>query len=279
MSQADVAGRGGGLLASELKTMFRRRRTIALLAVLAAVPVLIAVAVKLSSSPVEPGRGPAFLDRVSQNGLFVAVTALVVSTPLFLPLAIGVVAGDAIAGEANLGTLRYLLIAPAGRVRLLMVKFVAGAAFSVAATFVMAAAGAGIGAALFPIGRVTLLSGATVSPGVAVGRAALVAGYVTISLIGIVAIGIFVSTLTEIPVGSMAAIVVLAIASQILDGIPQVAWLHPWLFSHHWLDFADLMREPISWTSTQTNALLQLGYVAFFGALAYSRFTTKDVLS
>ncbi|MGH8890135.1 MAG: ABC transporter permease [Acidothermaceae bacterium] len=269
----------GSLVISELATMFRRRRTIALLVVLAAVPVLIAIAVKVSSSPAQPGHGPAFLDRVSQNGLFVAVTALVVSTPLFFPLAIGVVAGDSIAGEANLGTLRYLLIAPVGRVRLLGVKFVASCVFCVVATFAMAATGAAIGAALFPVGRVTLLSGATVSPTAALGRSALVAVYVTISLIGVAAVGLFVSTLTEVPVGAMAAIVVLTIASQILDGIPQVGWLHPWLISHEWLGFGDLMRNPISWNSMQRDALLQLGYVAVFGALAYSRFTTKDVLS
>jgi ABC-2 type transport system permease protein len=275
MSRAD----GGGLLVSELVTMFRRRRTIALLAVLAAVPILIAVAVKLSTSDVRPGDGPAFLDRVSQNGLFVAVTALVVSIPLFLPLAIGVVAGDTIAGEAGLGTLRYLLIAPVGRVRLLVVKFAASIAFCLAATLVVAVSGAIVGAILFPVGRVTLLSGTTVSPGNALGRAALIAGYVTLSLLGMTAIGLFVSTLTEVPVGAMAAIVVLAIASQILDSIPQVSWIHPWLFSHEWLGFADFMRDPISWTSTQRDALLQLGYIAVFGALAYSRFTTKDVLS
>ena len=84
-----------------------------MLLALAAIPVLIAVAVRLSSS-VPAGRGPAFLDRITQNGLFVAVTAMLVSVPLFLPLTIGVVAGDTIAGEASLGTLRYLLVAPAG---------------------------------------------------------------------------------------------------------------------------------------------------------------------
>jgi ABC-2 type transport system permease protein len=288
MSQAELTAaaeplyrppKGGGLLASELRTMFRRRRTIALLAVLGAVPILIAVAVKLSASDVRPGDGPAFLDRVSQNGLFVAVTALVVSIPLFLPLAIGVVAGDTIAGEAGLGTLRYLLIAPAGRVRLLLVKFASSVAFCLAATLVVAISGSIIGALLFPVGRVTLLSGTTVSPADALGRAALIAGYVTLSLLGMTALGLFVSTLTEVPVGAMAAVVVLAIASQILDSIPQISWLHPWLFSHEWLGFADLMRDPISWTSMQRDALLQTGYMAVFGALAYSRFTTKDVLS
>jgi len=271
--------RHGSLLASELATMFRRRRTIALLAVLSLVPVLIAIAVKVSSSPAQPGRGPAFLDRVSQNGLFVAVTALVVSTPLFLPFVVAVVSGDTIAGEAGLGTLRYLLIAPVGRVRLLVAKYTATAAFCLAATLLMAAVGVAIGAMLFPIGRVTLLSGTTVAPTVALGRCGLIVAYTTLSLLGLAALGLFVSTLTEVPVGAMAAIAVVAIASEVLDGIPQISWLHPWLLSHEWLGFADLLRDPISWASTARDAVLQLGYVAVFGALAYSRFTTKDVLS
>ncbi|MCL6538371.1 MAG: ABC transporter permease [Acidothermus sp.] len=267
------------VLGSELLTLFRRRRTIALLAVLAAVPVLIAVAVKLSSHQVNPGEGPAFLDRVTQNGLFVALTALAVCTPLFFPLATGVVAGDTIAGEANLGTLRYLLVAPVGRVRLLAAKFLAAVAFCAAATLVVALVGAAIGALLFPIGPVTLLSGATIHPLDALGREFLVAGYVTISLIGMAAIGLFISTLTEVPVGAMAAVVVLAIVSQVLGTIPQVAWMHPWLFSHEWLGFGDLLRDPIEWSSTIRNGLLQAGYVAVFGALAYGRFTTKDILA
>ncbi len=84
---------------------------------------------KLSGATVLPGQGPPFLDRVSHNGLFVAFTAMVVATPLFLPLTIAVVAGDTIAGEASTGTLRYLLIAPVNRARLLVVKFVGAAAF------------------------------------------------------------------------------------------------------------------------------------------------------
>ena len=268
----------GSLLASELLTLFRRRRTQAILAVLAGVPVLIAVAVRLSSrSP--RGGGPPLLDRVTQNGLFVGVTALIVSIPLFVPLAIGVVAGDTIAGEANLGTLRYLLTAPAGRSRLLLVKYLGAAVFCVAATLTVVIAGAIIGWLLFPVGPVTLLSGDTVGVGESIVRALLIAGYVSISMLGLSAVGLFVSTLTEIPVGAMAATVTLAVASQILDGIPQVEWMHPWLFSHHWLDLGDLLRTPIIWDSLIANVWLQLGYVVVFGALAWARLTTKDVLS
>jgi ABC-2 type transport system permease protein len=209
----------------------------------------------------------------------VGVTGLVVSLPLFLPLTIGVVAGDTIAGEASLGTLRYLLVAPAGRLRLLLVKYAGAAAFCVAATLAVAVAGAVIGVALFPIRPVTLLSGDTIGVGQSVGRLLLVAAYITISLLGLSAIGLFISTLTEVPVGAMAATIVLSVTSQVLDSLTQLSWLHPWLFSHYWLDFADLLRQPIAWTSFGANALLQAGYVVAFGALAYGRFVTKDVLS
>jgi ABC-2 type transport system permease protein len=280
---AGIGARGfswtGSLLASELLTLFRRRRTQAILGVLAGVPILIAVAVRLSSGSGGRGGGPPLIDSLTQNGLFVGVTALIVSVPLFVPLAIGVVAGDTIAGEANLGTLRYLLLAPAGRTRLLLVKYLGAAAFCLAAPLTVILVGAGIGAALFDVGPVPLLSGDTVSVPESMVRALLVAAFVAVSMLGLSAVGLFVSTLTEIPVGAMAATATLAVASQILDTIPQVAWLHPWLMSHHWLDIGDLLRTPIAWDSFVSNAELQAGYIIVFGALAWARLTTKDVLS
>lgn len=267
-----------GLVASEISVLYRRLRTWAMLAALAAIPVLIAIVVRVTSGPPE-GRGPAFLDQVTENGVFVALTATIVAVPLFLPLTIGVVAGDTIAGEANLGTLRYLLTAPAGRLRLLAVKYLGTAVFCLTAPMVVALAGTLMGLALFPIGPVVLLSGDTVELGEALLRLALIALYITVSLLGLSAIGLFISTLTVVPVGAMAATAFVAVVSQVLDSLPQLEWLHPWLFSHYWFGFADLLREPISWASFGDNALLQLGYIVVFGALAYGRFSTTDVLS
>ncbi len=264
-------------MGSELSVMFRRRRTWALLAALAAVPVLIAVAVRVTSRSRDGG--PAFIGQISENGLFVVFAALTVAVPLFLPLTVGVVAGDTIAGEAGAGTLRYLLAAPAGRVRLLIVKYVASAVFCLAATLAVAIAGVLIGVALFPVGPVTLLSGDTVGIGDALLRALMIALYVSLSLLGLSAIGLFFSTLTDVPVGAMAATIVLSVVSQVLNSLPQVDWMHPYLFSHYWLGFADLLRQPISWGSFGDNAILQACYIVVFGALAYGRFSTKDILS
>ncbi|MET0714502.1 MAG: ABC transporter permease [Mycetocola sp.] len=283
MSSAETATRrpsaGLALLGSELSVLFRRRRTWAMLAAVALIPILLAVALRLSSGTVEPGEGPPFLDRVTQNGLFVGFTAMVVAIPLFLPLTIGVVAGDTIAGEASLGTLRYLLVSPAGRIRLLLVKYAGAAAFCFVATLTLIVAGAVIGASLFPVGPVTLLSGDIISVPESAGRSVLVACYVSVSLLGLCAIGLFISTLTSVPVGAMAATVVVSVISQILGVLPQLSWLHPWLFTHYWLGFAGLLSQPLDASTFADNALLQGGYILVFGALAYGRFASKDILS
>jgi ABC-2 type transport system permease protein len=272
---------GGGtlsLLASEIVTLFRRWRTWAMLGALALIPILIAIAIRVAGGS-SPGRGPAFLDQIAGNGLFVGVTALVVAIPLFLPLTIGVVAGDSIAGEASLGTLRYLLVAPAGRIRLLLVKYVVAAVFCAAATLTVVIVGTLIGWALFPIGPVTTLSGGQISVGEGLLRFLAIGAYVTVSLLGLSAIGLFLSTMTTVPVGAMAATAIIAVAAQIVGALPQLEWAHPWLFTDRWLDFADLLRTPPVWDAFVENALLQLAYIVVFGALAVWRFTTKDVLS
>jgi ABC-2 type transport system permease protein len=267
------------LMASELQVMFTRRRTWAMLAAIALIPILLAIAVYLSSDRLAPGEGPPFVDRVTQNGLFTGFAAMLLATPLFLPLTVAVVSGDTIAGEAGQGTLRYLLIAPVGRLRLLIVKYLGTLVFVIAGTLTLMIAGAIIGAVLFPVGPVTLLSGDVIGLGESFLRMGLVALYVTVSLMGMLAVGLFISTLTTVPVGAMTGVLVASGVSQILGNLPQVEVIHPWLFTHYWLDFADMLRQPLEWGSFGANLVLQLGYVALFGALAYGRVSSKDILS
>ena len=266
------------LFGNELSTQFRRWRTWAMLAALALIPILLGVAIRLVGGS-SPGRGPAFLDQITANGLFVSLAALTVAIPLFLPLTVSVASGDAIAGEASHGTLRYLLIAPAGRVRLLLVKYLAAVAFCLSATLTVIAVGVLVGWILFPVGPVTLITGTQVSVGEGLLRLLAVGAYVSVSLCGLAAIGLFLSTLTTVPIGAMAATAILAVAAQIVGAIPQLDAVHPWLFTDRWLDFGDLLRSPIAWDSFAGNALLQGGYILVFGLAAIARFTTKDVLS
>jgi ABC-2 type transport system permease protein len=260
---------------SEVWLIFGRRRNWVGLAVLCTVPVLVNIATKISSP--SPGDGPTFFSGITDNGLFAALASLGLELPLFLPIAVAAIAGDAVAGEANLGTLRYLLSVPVDRTRLLAVKFAAIMVFTAAATFLVAVVGAVLGLALFGGGRMTTLSGSAVSFGEGLWRTALVCVYVTICLVGLAAIGLFVSTLTEQPIGATIAIMILALGSEIADAIPQLSAIHRYLPTHYWLDFGELLRNPIALDRLLPGVLSALAYVAIFGSAAWARFAGKDI--
>ena len=266
------------MLLAELSQLFRRRRIHVLLAVLALIPIAISVALKFAGGPTG-GDGPAFLNQVTNNGVFASLAALTIALPVFLPLTVSVVSGDAIAGEATLGTLRYLLARPTGRTRLLVAKGVSVAVFCVAAALIVAVSGLIAGTILFPVGKVTTLSGDTLSLTGGMVRIALAAALVGLSLFGLAAIGVFISTLTDVAVGAIAATLGLLILSGVLDAIPQVSGIHPWLITHHWLSFGDVMRTHIAWSSILKNLEIQGGYLLVFAAAAWARFTSRDVLA
>jgi ABC-2 type transport system permease protein len=266
------------MLLAELRALFRRTIVRVLLVVLFVIPVLLALAVYLSGGPSD-GQGPNFLDRVSHNGVFAALAGLTVCIPFFLPLTVAVVAGDTIAGESSLGTLRYLLTRPSGRLRLLAVKGGTVVVFAVVAGLVVVAGGLIAGAVLFPLGPVVGLSGTSFSLLDGVLRCLLAAVVVGASLLGLGAVGVFVSTLVNTPIPATVITVGAVIAALVADAVPQLGFIHPWLFSHNWLAFGDLFRSPVTWHGIGRDLLLQVAYVAVFGTAAWARFTTRDILA
>jgi ABC-2 type transport system permease protein len=266
-------------LRSELHLIFGRRRNWAGLAVLAAVPILLAIAVKVSSSGSGGGGGPDFFAGITDNGLFVALAALSIELGLFLPIAVAAISADAIAGEAHQGTLRYLLTVPVERTRMLLVKYTGVVIFTFVATLLVAATGTLIGLALFGGGPVTLLSGAQVSLGEGLLRLLGICVYLSIGLAALGAVGLFISTLTEQPIGATIAIVMLNVASFILDSIPQLDWLHPYLLTHWWMSFGDLLREPVALDAMRSGVLSAAAYMLIFLSAAWARFANRDVTS
>ena len=159
-------------------------------------------------------RGPAvtgagvFVGQIAENGVFLSLFAIYVLLTVLLPLAVSVVSGDSIAGEAGLGTLRTLLTVPAGRTSLLITKYLMIVVFCLAATVLVAGLGLLMGAIFFPVGPVTLLSGDTVSLAAGLARLALIVLYVTGALSALGAIGLALSTFTQHAIAVMATILV-----------------------------------------------------------------------
>jgi ABC-2 type transport system permease protein len=102
----------GRLLGSEVRWVLRRPRTLVMLALFALMPVTIAIGVVASN------RSGGLVGNIVGNGLVLPVVALILAQALLLPLAVGMAAADALAGEAAAGTLRGLLLAPVSRLRL-----------------------------------------------------------------------------------------------------------------------------------------------------------------
>ncbi|WP_205315364.1 ABC transporter permease, partial [Nonomuraea lactucae] len=266
------------LLASELGLTFRRPRNVAMLVVLACVPVLLGVALRIASSGDEGGVGGIVAD-VAGNSLMLAFASLSFLVVLLMPVAVSVVAGDSIAGEAGTGTLRYLLAAPAGRTRLLAVKYLNAVVFSFAVAGVVALSALATGLALFPVGPVTLLSGTTVSVADGLLRILLSVGYVGAGMAALAAIALALSTFTEVPIGAIAGTVVVVIVSQVLRAIPQLDGLAQYLLPTWWNGFDGTLRSPID-TGSLTEGLLVFGaYIALFGSVAWARFSGKDITS
>ena len=270
------------LFSAELRLVFGRKRNMLLLAVTALFPLVIGIALRLAAPhPQGGGNGPgvAFFNQLAGNGVFLTFITLSTLLILVLPVVVSVVAGDSVAGEAGYGTLRYLLAVPAGRTRLLAVKFAAIVVFGLAATFIVSAVSLAVGAGLFPVGPVTLLSGTTVPLAEGLLRVLFVTLYVAAAMAALGAIGLAVSTITEHAIGAIAAILILVVTSEVVDNVPQLAAIGPYLPTHWWLSFDSVLRAPVD-TSTLLKGLLSFGvYAVLFGSFAWARFTSADVTS
>ncbi len=268
------------MIVVELIKMICRPRTWLILAMLVALPTLVAVLLAVTDLGPRPGTGPPFLSAVLNDGTLFPLAALGVVLPLLLPIAVAVLGGDAIAGESQTGTLRYLLVRPVGRTHLLLAKLATVVAFVLLAVFVVAAVSYAEGRLLLgkaPATGTVSLSGSTLTQQELGWRTALALGYVIISMLGVAAIALFFSTLTTSAIGAALGTIGVLVASTVLLGLDAADALHPFRPTRYWLAFVDLFRDPILWRDVVRGLVVQLGYLTVFTLAAWANFGTKDI--
>ncbi|MGH3339444.1 MAG: ABC transporter permease [Propionibacteriaceae bacterium] len=268
------------MIVVELIKMLRRPRTWLIIGMLIALPTLVAVLLAITDLGPRPGTGPPFLSAVLSDGTLFPLAALGVVLPLLLPIAVAVLGGDAIAGESQTGTLRYLLVRPVGRTHLLLAKLVTVVAFVLLAVLVVAAVSYLEGRLLLgqaPATGTVSVSGSTLTQQELAWRTVLALGYVIISMLGVAAVALFFSTLTRSSIGAALGTVGILIASTVLLGLDAANVLHPFLPTRHWLAFVDLFRDPILWRDVTRGLIVQLGYLIVFTLAAWANFSTKDI--
>ncbi|CAN5295955.1 ABC transporter permease [soil metagenome] len=267
----------------ELMKMVRTPRTWVTIAMLNALPIIVAILLAVTDIGPRPGTGPAFLSAVLTDGRLYPLAALAIVLPLFLPIAVAVVAGDSIAGEAQAGTLRYLLIRPVGRTQLLLAKLVSVIAFVLLTVVIVATTGYVMGRLFLgdgdASGLATSISGSTLTGTQLVERTLLSIAYVTLSMLGVAALALLLSTFTDSSLGAALGALGFLIASTLLLTLDAADSLQPFLPTRYWLSFVDLFRDPILWRDLLRGVGLQGIYVGVFFAAAWANFTTKDITS
>jgi ABC-2 type transport system permease protein len=263
----------GRLLASEVRWVLRRPRTLVMLAVFALMPVLIGVGVIVATR-----RAGGLLGNVAGNGLVLPVVSIILALALLLPLAVAMAAADAIAGESAAGTLRGLLLAPVTRLRLVAMKAVGVLVVAVLAVLAIAVVGVLAGLLLVGTadGQLVTFSGTTVGVGEALGRVALVVVWTVGQLAAIGAVALAVSAYTEHPLVVMASVLGTLIVFGVLSSIPALDWLQPVLLTSGWGAGADVLRDPLPTDGLVTSTLRALCYVAVGGGVVVTRMLTRD---
>ncbi len=267
------------MISVELSKMVRSRRTWVTILLINALPTLVAILLGITNLGPRPGTGPAFLSAVMTDGTLFPLAALAIVVPLLLPIAVALTAGEAIAGEGQAGTLRYLLIRPVGRTRLLVAKLVSVMAFVLLTVVIVAITAYVVGLLLLgdAPGGVASVSGSTLTTPELVVRTLASLAYAMLSMLGVAAIALFLSTAVDNPLGAALGTLAVLIASTLLLTLDAASLLHPWLPTRYWLSFVDLFRDPILWRNVSRGVGLQLLYVAVFLAAAWANFTTKDI--
>lgn len=264
----------------ELSKLLTRPRTWLTIALLAGLPVVVAIFLRSTGVGPRPGDGPALLSAVLNNGVLFPAAALALILPIFLPVATAVIAGDTIAGEASAGTLRYLLIRPVPRTRLLLAKLTAVVVFVLLAVLIVAGVGYIAGATLFGIKPLSAsVSGSTLTVTDTVLRTVLTIVFVVVSMLGLAAIAIFASTRTDSSLSAALAALATFVTSQVLDLLDASRLIRPYLPTHYWLSFVDLYRDPLYWDDIIRGFALQGVYIVVFLGLAWASFATKDITS
>jgi ABC-2 type transport system permease protein len=261
-----------------VKILFQRRTYVGWAGLLA-VPLLIVLALDLSSSKPGPGEGPPFFAAILNNGIFVPLAAIGALSLFLLPLVASMAGAFPLAGEAEMGTMKTWMSRPIGRSTVLFSKWGVAIAYVVVGMLLVGIGGLLAGWAVFGIHPLTTLSGNTIGIGAGLARIALANLLILAALLCMVSLALCVSTLTDSSLTAAISAMVVFVVLTILNGFSYFDFMKPYTFTSYELAFTNLFREPIYWQPIR-NAVLTYGVtVAGLLLVSWLIFRRKDILT
>lgn len=269
------------MIAVEFSKQIKRLRTYIGLGICLGLPIIITIALKAGGPPRDRGDSEAaFFRLATKSGINMPLAALSVMSLFLLPVVVMLFFGESVSGEAGWGTLRYLLVRPVKRARLLAAKIGVASVLAITGVALVILSGLAAGVLAFGWHPVPTPSLVVFSQGEALSRLAIAAGYVVWSFSGAAALAFALSTMTDVPVGAVGGSMGFVIVSQILDGITAIPkGVRNWMPTHFWRAWDGLFQLHADWGNLIRGTLHQLPYVVGFVLLAWWWFARKDILS
>jgi len=267
-------------LSVELRRQFKRRRTLGVLALMVALPLVLIAALNLGASDnAQQNSRINLVDVATASGENFTLFVLFATTGFFLVVVFALFFGDTVASEAQWGSLRYTLATPVPRMRLLRQKWFAALALSVGAFLLLVVVGLVAGGIAFGFDAITTPVGVTIGQGDGLLRLAGMVGYLTVHLLVVGTLAFWLSTVTDAPLAAVGGAIFTMFVFAILDQVEQLGAIRDWFPTAGEFAWTDLLQTPVDSGELFRGVIQSLVYAAVFTALAFRHFSRRDVTS
>ncbi|MER7643434.1 ABC transporter permease [Streptomyces sp. NPDC126522] len=263
----------------EMVRQLKRRRTLIMGGILAALPFILVAAFAIGGTPGERGSQVTLMDTATASGANFAAVNLFVSAGFLLVVPVALFCGDTVASEASWSSLRYLLAAPVPRARLLWSKLVVGLTLSLAAMILLPVVALAVGTAAYGWGPLELPTGGAIGAGTAAQRLLVVVAFIFVSQLVTAGLAFWLSTKTDAPLGAVGGAVGLTIVGNVLDAVTALGHWRDFLPAHWQFAWADAVQPHPEWSGMIQGTAVSVTYAIVLFALAFRGFARKDIVS
>lgn len=265
-------------LTVEVRRQLSRLRTKWTFGIILVLPLIVVAAFAVGGDDGD-GRPDNFADLATAGSANFALFLLLVSSELLLLIVAALFVGDPVPSEASWSSLRYLLIAPVPRARLLTAKLSVGLLFTATATAVLLGWVLLVGGLFYGFSPLTLGDAGSVAWGSTLARLGISAVYIFIAQLPFAALALWTGVRSDAPLAAVGIAVITVIVSSILDQLSALGdWRHA-LPNHYSREWISLFSPNPDYTVLVPGVLWALLYAVILTALAYRHFLRKDVIS
>lgn len=274
------------LLSVELYKIFKRPRTYISFGIVTAIAAVIQLAMTAGGRDFVSFGMQGITDQFDVqghilNGYLVAYFILQ-SLLIHIPLLVALVAGDALAGEANIGTLRLVLTRPVGRTELVLVKFIASCIYSIALITWLALVALFLSLAFFGTGDMVNMKSDTVIillNGDIMWRYLAAFCFAALAMTTIVSLSMFLSAFTDNAIGPIISTMGIVIVLTVLTNLelPLFQMIKPYLFTTHMIGWKGFFDNPVHWDAITNSVIVLVVYTIVLLWLTIFYFNRKDI--